>query len=212
MKTWNDFFNVEKEKEYFINLMNFINQEYSLKKVNPEKENIFKAFQLTEVQNIKVVILGQDPYPTNDFATGLAFSVKETSKLPKSLQNIFKELESDLGIKKENGDLTSWAKNGVLLLNTILTCIEGRPLSHRNIGWEILTDNVLKYLNTLDQKICFILWGNDAIKKASLLNNPTHLIIKSAHPSPLSAYRGFFGSKVFSKTCEFLNCNIDLWK
>ena len=212
MKTWNDFFNVEKEKEYFINLMNFINQEYSLKKVNPEKENIFKAFQLTEVQNIKVVILGQDPYPTNDFATGLAFSVKETSKLPKSLQNIFKELENDLGIKKENGDLTSWAKNGVLLLNTILTCIEGRPLSHRNIGWEILTDNVLKYLNTLDQKICFILWGNDAIKKASLLNNPTHLIIKSAHPSPLSAYRGFFGSKVFSKTCEFLNCNIDLWK
>ena len=212
MKTWNDFFNIEKEKPYYRDLMTFVNNEYNEKKINPDKENIFKAFYLTSLKDVKVVILGQDPYPTNDFACGLAFSVKEDSKLPKSLVNIFKELESDLGIKKENGDLSSWAKNGVLLLNTILTCEEGHPLSHKNKGWETLTDNVIKLLNTIDRKIVFILWGAPAIKKSELLNNPNHLIIKTPHPSPLSAYRGFFGSKVFSKTCDYLEIDYNIWK
>lgn len=212
MKTWNDFFNIEKEKPYYRDLMTFVNNEYNEKKINPDKENIFKAFYLTSLEDVKVVILGQDPYPTNDFACGLAFSVKEDSKLPKSLVNIFKELESDLGIKKENGDLSSWAKNGVLLLNTILTCEEGHPLSHKNKGWETLTDNVIKLLNTIDRKIVFILWGAPAIKKSELLNNPNHLIIKTPHPSPLSAYRGFFGSKVFSKTCDYLEIDYNIWK
>ena len=212
MKTWNDFFNIEKEKPYYRDLMTFVNNEYNEKKINPDKENIFKAFYLTSLEDVKVVLLGQDPYPTNDFACGLAFSVKEDSKLPKSLVNIFKELESDLGIKKENGDLSSWAKNGVLLLNTILTCEEGHPLSHKNKGWETLTDNVIKLLNTIDRKIVFILWGAPAIKKSELLNNPNHLIIKTPHPSPLSAYRGFFGSKVFSKTCDYLEIDYNIWK
>ena len=212
MKTWNDFFNIEKDKTYFKELMTFINNEYNEKKINPIKENIYKSFELTPLQDVKVVILGQDPYPTNDFACGLAFSVKEDSKLPKSLVNIFKELESDLGIKKENGDLSSWARNGVLLLNTILTCEEGKPMSHKNIGWETLTDNIIKLLNTIDRKIVFILWGAPAIKKSELLNNPNHLIIKTPHPSPLSAYRGFFGSKVFSKTCDYLGIDYNIWK
>ena len=212
MKTWNEFFNIEKDKTYYKELMSFINNEYNEKEINPPKENIFKAFELTSLEDVKVVLLGQDPYPTNDFACGLAFSVKEDSKLPKSLVNIFKELESDLGIKKENGDLTSWAKNGVLLLNTILTCVKGQPLSHKNKGWETLTDNVIKLLNTIDRKIVFILWGAPAIKKSELLNNPNHLIIKTPHPSPLSAYRGFFGSKVFSKTCDYLEIDYNIWK
>lgn len=212
MKTWTDFFNIEKEKPYFKELMNFVDSEYKNKKINPKKEDIFKAFSYTKLEDVKVVILGQDPYPTNDYACGLAFSVKEDSKLPKSLVNIFKELTSDTGIIKENGDLSSWAKNGVLLLNTILTCEENYPLSHKNKGWEILTDNIIKHLNTINRKIVFILWGSPAIKKAELLNNSNHLIIKTPHPSPLSAYRGFFGSKVFSRTCSYLGIDYNIWK
>ena len=210
--TWEEFIENEKNLAYFKELMSFINNEYNVKKINPEYKDIFKAFKLTPLANVQVVILGQDPYPTNDFACGLAFSVKEDSKLPKSLINIFKELEDDLGILKENGDLTSWAKNGVLLLNTILTVEYGKPLSHQNIGWEIFTDHVLNYLNSLDKKIVFILWGNPAIKKGKMLNNPNHLVLTSPHPSPLSSYRGFFGSKPFSKTCAFLGTDKSIWK
>lgn len=203
--SWNEFIEAEKKLPYFVELMKKIDQEYEKYVVYPEKNDIFKAFDLTNISDVKVVLLGQDPYHEPNQAMGLSFSVYKNNKVPKSLINIYKELNSDLGIKIPNhGDLTSWAEEGVLLLNTILTVREHQALSHENIGWETFTNHVIEFLNTLDQPIVFMLWGAFAAKKKILLNNPKHLVITSAHPSPLSAYRGFFGSKPFSKINDFL--------
>ena len=211
-KTWNEFIENEKQNDYYQKLMDFVNNEYKTKKINPEYHNIYRALELTNIDDVKIVILGQDPYPTEDYAVGLAFSVRKESKLPKSLINIFKELEDDINVKLDNGDLTHWAKNGVLLLNSVLTVEYGKPLSHVNKGWEIFTDHILSYLNSLDKKIVYILWGNEAIKKGKILNNPKQLVLTSVHPSPLSAYRGFFGSKPFSTSCDYLNIDYRIWK
>ncbi len=180
-------------------------QEYENKTIYPSKENIFNALKLTSYANTKVVIVGQDPYHGENQANGLSFSVPQKEKLPPSLKNIFKELTTDLHIATcNNGDLTCWAKEGVLLLNTVLTVEKDRPASHKDLGWEILTDNIIKELNKKDTPVVFILWGNFAKEKSKLITSPKHLIITSAHPSPLSASRGFFGSKPFSQCNEFL--------
>ena len=201
---WSTFIEEEKKKEYFIKLMKQVNKEYQEYTCYPAYQNIFHAFEITELKDVKVVILGQDPYHEPNQAHGLAFSVL-CDKIPPSLINIYKEMESDLGVKiNQDGNLDYLAKQGVLLLNTVLTVRKGEAFSHKDFGWQIFTDNVIKLLNALDQPIVFILWGTPSIKKEKLLTNPNHIVIKSAHPSPLSSYRGFFGSKPFSKTNEFL--------
>ncbi len=194
----------------FKNIINKVNNEYQKNIVYPSKKDIFKALSMTSYQNVKVVILGQDPYHGEGEAHGLSFSVKPGIKLPPSLRNIFQELHNDLNIKSPlNGDLTLWAKEGVLLLNTCLTVIKNKPNSHQSIGWNKFTDLVIQKLNEKTTPIVFILWGNFARSKKILINNPQHLIIESAHPSYFSAYRGFLGSKPFSKTNNFLiNNNI----
>lgn len=212
IKTWKEFVQSESHKPYFQKMTNFLDNEYTTKTIFPEVSNVFNAFHYTPLEQVKIVILGQDPYQTPGFANGLAFSVQKGVALPKSLQNIYKELWTDLGIRKEDGDLSSWAQHGILLLNTILTVEMGKSLSHQNIGWEEFTDNVLKLLNQIDRPLVFILWGNKSKAKMSFLNNPKHLIITSAHPSPLSAYNGFFGSKPFSRACAFLQEPIEIWK
>lgn len=202
--SWEDFLNEEKKKEYYIKLKHVIDNEYQNYICYPEYKKIFHALSVTKMEDVKVVILGQDPYHEPNQAHGLAFSVL-CDKLPPSLVNIYKEIENDLGVKvKQDGNLEYLARQGVLLLNTLLSVRQGEAFSHRNLGWEILTDNIIKKLNELNQAIVFILWGSAAQSKIKYLNNPNHLILKSAHPSPLSAYRGFFGSKPFSKTNEFL--------
>ena len=210
---WNELLKKEMSKEYFKNIMNFLNIEYQRTTIFPPREEIMKAFLLTPLDKVKVVILGQDPYHEEGQAMGLSFSVHKGQPLPKSLINIYKELYDDLGIvPAKTGDLTAWAQQGVLLLNTILTVQKGNALSHNMIGWETFTDEVIKTLNQQPQKMVFILWGSYAISKKSLLNNPNHLILTSPHPSPLSAYRGFFGSKPFSKTNKFLYPDIIDWR
>ncbi|MCR5232155.1 MAG: uracil-DNA glycosylase [Acholeplasmatales bacterium] len=204
---WNTFIEEEKKKDYFKKLMVSVNKEYEDNICYPSYDNIFHAFEMTPLDNVKVVILGQDPYHEPNQAHGLAFSVL-CDKLPPSLINIYKEMESDLGIKvKQDGNLDYLARQGVLLLNTVLTVRKGEAFSHKDYGWQVFTDNVIKLLNELNQPIVFILWGSPSIKKEKLLNNPNHLVIKSAHPSPLSSYRGFFGSKPFSRTNNFLISN-----
>lgn len=174
-------------------------------RIYPEVYHILRAFDETKFDNVKVVILGQDPYPTAGHADGLAFSVNShLDKLPKSLQNIFKELESDVGITKTNGNLLNWARQGVLLLNTILTVEEGKPKSHEGIGWEALSDEAIHKLSQKRENIVFILWGKKAQQKEHMIDTSKHLIIKSPHPSPLSARRGFFGSKPFSQANDYL--------
>jgi uracil-DNA glycosylase len=168
---------------------------------------VYNAFELTNFDNVKVIIIGQDPYHQKGVANGLSFSVNSKDKLPKSLINIFKELKSDLGVTNTNGDLRSWAKQGVFLLNTILTVEEGRALSHKNLGWEKFTKTIIEELNKDIKPKVFLLWGNQAKKFEQLITNKNHLIITSAHPSPLSAYNGFFGSKPFSKINKFLAKN-----
>ncbi len=211
--SWNELLKVEMKKPYFQNIMAFLNQEYQHSVVYPPRDDIMRAFLLTPLDQVKVVILGQDPYHEEGQAMGLSFSVHKNQPLPKSLINIYKELSDDLGIKPAHiGDLTSWAKQGVLLLNTILTVRKGNALSHNMIGWEQFTDEVIKTINEQNHKIVFILWGSYAISKKALLNNPNHLILTSPHPSPLSAYRGFFGSKPFSKTNAFLYPNTIDWQ
>ncbi len=172
--------------------------------VFPPEEEIFTALDLTSLNEVKAVILGQDPYHDERQAHGLAFSVREGTKMPPSLRNIFKELQSDLGIKAESTELTKWAKEGVLLLNTVLTVRAHTPGSHRKKGWEKLTDTIIKYVNHHSVNAVFILWGRDAWSKEPLIDTAKHLVIKSVHPSPLSAYQGFFGSKPFSRTNNFL--------
>ncbi len=182
-----------------------IEKEYQTKTIFPPKDYIFNALKLTSFKDTKVVIVGQDPYHGEGEAHGLSFSVQDGIKLPPSLQNIYKELYDDLKIKPyPKGDLTKWAKEGVLLLNAVLTVEKDKAASHRGKGWELLTDYIIKVLNTKEDPVVFILWGNFAKEKSKLITNPKHLIIKSAHPSPLSAYNGFFGSKPFSKTNNYL--------
>lgn len=200
---WDIILDDELKKEYFVNLLRKVSNEYKSKTCYPAKSNIFRALRKTSYKDVKVVILGQDPYHGEDEANGLSFSVNEGIKMPPSLLNIFKELYSDLGIKRTNTDLSDWADQGVLLLNAILSVEKDRPLSHRNYGWEIFTDEVIKRLSDREEKVIFILWGNYARSKKALIN-PRHYIIESAHPSPLSASRGFFGSKPFSKANQIL--------
>ena len=201
------FLNDEMNKDYFKSLMQFVSNEYNNYICYPCKENIYNAFKLTPLDEIKVVILGQDPYHEPNQAHGLAFSVL-CDKLPPSLKNIYKEMKSDLGMDvNQDGNLEYLARQGVLLLNTTLTVREGKALSHYGKGWETFTDNIIKEIDKCNNPIVFILWGNNARSKKKLLTNQNHLIIESAHPSPLSAYHGFFGSKPFSKTNEFLKDN-----
>lgn len=201
---WDIILKDEYEKEYFKNLVNYINEEYNNKTVYPLKENIFKALEYTDYNDIKVVILGQDPYHGEGEAQGLSFSIPNDIKITPSLRNIFKELKNDLNIERTNTDLSDWAKQGVLLLNAILTVCKDTPLSHKDKGWEIFTDEIIKKINEREEPVVFILWGNYARSKKKLITNKNHYIIESAHPSPLSASRGFFDSKPFSKTNDIL--------
>lgn len=200
---------VEKEfqKDYYHQLHQYIEHEYQTKTIYPPKEQIFRALNLCDYDDVKVVILGQDPYHEPHQANGLAFSVTKDVKIPPSLVNIYKELHDDLGIPVPNhGDLTSWAKQGVLLLNNVLTVERGKANSHRGLGWEIFTLNIVRYLNLREKPLVFILWGRNAIEKKKYIDS-RHLVLTSAHPSPLSAYRGFFGSRPFSKANDFLRQN-----
>lgn len=193
------------ESPGFKNFYKKIIHEYDTKEIYPPKDFIFNALKLTSYEKTKVVIVGQDPYHGKGEAHGLSFSVQKGIKIPPSLQNIYKELNDDLGIPpKDNGDLTGWALQGVLLLNSVLTVEKDKAASHRNLGWEPMTDYIIKLLNLKDEPVVFILWGNFAKEKAKIITNPHHYIIMSPHPSPFSAYSGFFGSKPFSKTNEFL--------
>ena len=204
--TWEDIIDLEKQKDYYKKLKEEIDKRYETTTVFPEKQNIFKAFYLTKLDNLKVVILGQDPYHGFGQAQGLAFSTPANIKNPPSMQNILKEIQSDLGKKSicEDGDLTPWAKQGVLLLNTILTVEEAKPKSHHNLGWEVFTDNIIKYISDNCEDTIFILWGSPAISKTKLIDTKKHHILTAPHPSPLSSYRGFFGCKHFSQTNNIL--------
>ena len=205
--TYKEFIEIESKKDYYIKLKEFVINEYNNYKCYPPYKNIFHAFSITSLKDTRVVILGQDPYHEENQAHGLAFSVL-CKKIPPSLVNIYKEMESDLNVKvNQDGNLDYLASQGVLLLNTSLTVREHLANSHSNKGWEIFTDNVIKLLNEQDRPIVFILWGRNAISKTKYLNNPKHLVLTSVHPSPLSAYGGFFGSKPFSKTNKFLSDN-----
>lgn len=202
---WQDLLEDEMEKDYYQKLRAFLVKEYKTRTIYPDMYDIFNALHFTSYKDTKVVILGQDPYHGPNQAYGLAFSVKPGVRIPPSLINIYKELKDDLGCYIPNhGDLTKWAKEGVLLLNASLTVRAGEANSHKKIGWEIFTDHIIKLLNEREDPIVFILWGNSAKKKGELITNPKHHIITSVHPSPLSASRGFFGSKPFSKTNKFL--------
>lgn len=195
----------EFQKPYYKKLHQTIVQEYQTRQIFPEADDLFNAFHLTPLKDVKVVIFGQDPYHNVGQAHGLCFSVKPGVEIPPSLVNIYKELEDDLGCYvPNNGYLVKWAKQGVLLLNTVLTVRAHQANSHRGIGWEEFTDAAIRILNEQDRPIVFILWGRPAQMKKSMLNNPKHLILEAPHPSPLSSYRGFFGSKPFSKTNNFL--------
>lgn len=205
--SWQAVLKEELEKEYYLRLKNHLIKEYKTHNIYPEVHNIFNALNCTPYNNVKVVILGQDPYHGLGQAHGLSFSVKPNVALPPSLINIFKELNEDIGCYIPNhGDLTKWATEGVLLLNTVLTVEGNKPNSHKGIGWEEFTDNIIKKLNERENPIVFILWGNEAQKKSKLITSRHH-IISSSHPSPLSAYRGFFGSKPFSRANNFLKQN-----
>lgn len=202
---WDNLLTEEFNKDYFKKLMDFVKQEYKTKTIYPKQTEIFNAFRYTDYDNVKVVILGQDPYHGPNQAEGLSFSVSNEVLKPPSLKNIFKELESDLGVPfPTKNSLKPWAKEGVLLLNAVLTVQEHTPTSHKDKGWETFTDNVISIINKKNTPVVFILWGNYARNKKSLITNPIHYIIASPHPSPFSAYNGFFGSKPFSKTNEFL--------
>lgn len=195
----------EKEKEYFKKLTQFIDQEYATKEIFPARENVMNSMKYTPYKNVKVVIVGQDPYHGVGEAHGLSFSVNPGIKVPPSLQNIFKELNRDLGLYiPNNGYLLKWAKQGVLLLNSVLTVVKDTPGSHRGKGWEIFTDEVIKAVNEKSTPVVFLLWGNYAKEKKALITNPKHLVLESSHPSPFSVRYGFDGCSHFSKTNEFL--------
>lgn len=202
---WKNLLDDEFNKEYYKTLRNFLITEYKTRTIYPDKYDIFNALHFTPYKDIKVVILGQDPYHGPGQAHGLSFSVNPDIKTPPSLLNIYKELNSDLGCYiPNNGYLKKWADQGVLLLNTSLTVRAGEANSHKSIGWEIFTDKIISLINEKEDAVVFLLWGNNAIKKKNLITNKRHLILTSVHPSPLSASRGFFGSKPFSKINNFL--------
>lgn len=202
---WNEIIESESKKQYFVDLMTYIDKERSLRTIFPPRGSVFNAFKLCPFHSVKVVIIGQDPYHDTGQAQGLSFSVNEGVKIPPSLRNIYKELHADLNVDiPTNGDLSSWAKQGVLLLNTILTVEQHIPLSHKGRGWEQFTDNVIQLLNKDDSPKVFVFWGNNARKKNSFITNQKHLVIESSHPSPLSARHSFFGSRVFTKINHFL--------
>ena len=203
-KKWDIVLKDEFKKDYFRNLGIFVKGEYKTKTIFPPYQNIFDALRFTDYDDVKVVILGQDPYHGLGEAHGLSFSVRKGVKMPPSLLNILKELYNDLGIKRTTSDLTDWAKQGVLLLNSIMTVEKDKPLSHKDKGWEIFTDTVISKLNERKDPVVFVLWGSFARSKKELVTNPSHKIIESVHPSPLSASRGFFGSKPFSKINNYL--------
>lgn len=202
---WDDVIGDEFEKDYYINLRSFLDEQYKNNTVYPKASDIYNSLRITPYKDVKVVILGQDPYHEINQAHGLAFSVNKGIDIPPSLVNIFKELNNDLGIEiSKHGYLVDWAKQGVLLLNTVLTVRAHEANSHKNKGWEILTDEIIKKINDKEEPVVFILWGANARSKKKYITNPKHLVLESVHPSPLSAYNGFFGSKPFSKTNEFL--------
>lgn len=205
---WDEILKNEFSSEYYLKLRHFLKHEYSHYKIYPPATEIFNALKYTPFSETKVVILGQDPYHGEKQAHGLCFSVQNGTPLPPSLQNIYKELHDDLGIPpSKSGDLSSWAKQGVLLLNTSLTVRAGIANSHRGQGWEILTDNIIKIINDQASGVVFILWGANARAKKAFITNKSHLILESPHPSPLSAYNGFFGCRHFSKANAFLTVN-----
>lgn len=207
MKTWDEIINKEQKQEYYKNLKTQIDKKYQTSTVFPSYDKIFNAFRKTSFDELKVVILGQDPYHGVGQAQGLSFSTPKEIKNPPSMQNILKEIKEDLGKKSSclDGDLTPWAEEGVLLLNTILTVEESKPKSHHKLGWEIFTDNIIKYISANCEDIIFLLWGSPAISKTKLIDKSKHHILTAPHPSPLSSYRGFFGCKHFSKTNEILD-------
>lgn len=203
--SWHELLAEETEKPYYQTLQEFLEREYQAGPIYPVKERVFEAFNLTPYEEVKVVILGQDPYHGPNQAHGLSFSVLPGNKIPPSLRNIYKELASDLGYQPvAHGYLEKWARQGVLLLNTVLTVREGQANSHRNQGWEKLTDEVIKKLNERKEPIVFILWGKPAQTKGKMIDSARHLILEGPHPSPLSAHRGFFGTQPFSKTNQAL--------
>jgi len=202
--SWDEVLHEEMQKSYFNYIREFVKEERLNKTIFPPAKDLFNAFKLTDFKDVKVVILGQDPYHGEKEAMGLSFSVRRGVRTPPSLKNIFKELKDDLGIERTDTDLSDWAKQGVFLLNTVLTVEKDKANSHKDIGWEIFTDYVIKQINDKLNNVVFILWGRQARDKKRLITNPTHYIIESAHPSPLSAYNGFFGSKPFSKANQFL--------
>lgn len=202
---WDKLLKDEFKKDYYLGLRQFLKHEYSTKIIYPNMYRIYEALKLTSYEDTKAVILGQDPYHGPNQAHGLAFSVQEGVAIPPSLLNIYKELENDIGCYiPNNGYLVPWAKQGVLLLNTSLTVVAGKANSHRNRGWETLTDRVIQLLNEKSSPVVFLLWGSNAKSKAAYITNRSHLVLTSVHPSPLSAHRGFFGCRHFSRTNKFL--------
>ncbi len=205
---WDTLLSEEFKKDYYLELREFLKAEYSSKRIYPPMNDIYNALKYTSRSDTRVVILGQDPYHGYGQAHGLCFSVKEGVALPPSLKNIYKELNSEYGFNVErSGELTGWAKQGVLLLNTTLTVREGQPQSHKGRGWEILTDRIISLVNEKSEPTVFMLWGGNARAKKSLIKNPAHLVLECAHPSPLSAYNGFFGCDHFKRANEFLKKN-----
>lgn len=205
---WDSLLADEFNKDYYLNLRQFLISEYNSRKIYPPMGDIFNALRAVAYADVKAVILGQDPYHGEGQAHGMCFSVRKGTPPPPSLVNIFKELNTELGIPiPPHGELTAWAQSGVLLLNTVLTVREGSPNSHRGHGWEILTDRIIELLNNRETPIVFLLWGGNARAKKKLIKNPVHLVLECAHPSPLSAYNGFFGCGHFAKTNEFLQKN-----
>lgn len=206
--SWDILLKDEFEKPYYLNLRKFLANEYKTQTVYPNMNDIFNALKYTDYQNVKVVILGQDPYHQPNQAHGLCFSVKKGVNPPPSLQNMYKEIHAEYGYPIPNhGELTYWAEQGVLMLNTVLTVRESQPNSHKGMGWEIFTDDIISLLNQRPEPMVFLLWGANARAKTKLITNPAHLVLCSAHPSPLSAYNGFFGNNHFKKANEFLKQN-----
>ena len=203
--SWDVLLKDEFKKPYYLNLRKFLVQEYKTQTIYPNMNNIFNALKYTDYKDVKVVILGQDPYHQPNQAHGLCFSVQKGVKAPPSLQNMYKEIHAEYGYPiPPHGELTYWAKQGVLMMNTVLTVRESQPNSHKGMGWEIFTDNVISLLNMRPEPMVFLLWGANARAKTKIITNPTHLVLESAHPSPLSAYNGFFGNGHFKKANEFL--------
>lgn len=208
VNTWEEFLEVESKKEYYINLSKKVDELYEDANLSilPKKEDIFNAFKYTSLENVKICIIGQDPYPTKNVAHGLAFSVMPGTKVPESLKNIYKELEQEGNfIIPNHGYLKSWAEQGVFMLNTVLTLEEGKPDSHKDIGWQTFTIEVIKTLSESKEHMVFILWGSKAKKMKKYITNENHLVLEGVHPSPLSAYRGFIGCNHFKLANDYLN-------